>query len=276
MASRRFTVDPAKKKEFINIFLLMPESSILNAMKQAKFTEEDIADLRMRRYLQRALPGGSIKGLQAYIAGLLPPPPDRRQRKPPPEMASSPEDQVADRHQRNPPPHLPVDPAATAAPSEEVTFIDSGETVLSLLSAGTAATKRKVKRKLWNRDFYINKKNQKMVGLPLPAVTTTTMMTTTNTSTTTSMTTAAAPDMDPWAVSSTGKVRTPSARKMAKQRCVKPAVDNILNAGNVQSQAALLRALADHPRLAPAVKMAGIATSRAMAAACGRRRNEAC
>ena len=84
MASRRFTVDPAKKKEFINIFLLMPESSILNAMKQAKFTEEDIADLRMRRYLQRALPGGSIKGLQAYIAGLLPPPPDRRQRNPPP------------------------------------------------------------------------------------------------------------------------------------------------------------------------------------------------
>ncbi len=47
MASRRFTVDPAKKKEFINIFLLMPESSILNAMKQATFTEEDIADLRM-------------------------------------------------------------------------------------------------------------------------------------------------------------------------------------------------------------------------------------
>jgi hypothetical protein len=45
MASRRFTVDSAKKKEFINIFLLMPESSILNAMKQAKFTEEDISDL---------------------------------------------------------------------------------------------------------------------------------------------------------------------------------------------------------------------------------------
>ena len=70
MASRRFTVDSAKKKEFINIFLLMPESSVLNAMKHAKFTEEDIADLRMRRFLQRALPGGSIKGLKAYIAGL--------------------------------------------------------------------------------------------------------------------------------------------------------------------------------------------------------------
>ena len=81
----------------------MPESSVLNAMKQAKFTEEYIADLRMRRFLQRALPGGSIKGLKAYIAGLLPPPPDRRQRKPP-TTAASPEDEVADRHQRTPPP----------------------------------------------------------------------------------------------------------------------------------------------------------------------------
>jgi hypothetical protein len=33
MASRRFTVDSAKKKEFINIFLLMPESSVLNARR---------------------------------------------------------------------------------------------------------------------------------------------------------------------------------------------------------------------------------------------------
>jgi hypothetical protein len=159
MASRQFTVDSAKKKEFINIFLLVPESSVLNAMKQAKFTEEDIADLRMRRFLQRALPGGSIKGLKAYIAGLLPPPPDRRQRKPPTTAASPEDEEVADRRQRKPPPHLPVDPAATAALSEEVTVIDSGETALSsLLSPGTAATKEhKVKCKRWNRNVYTNK-----------------------------------------------------------------------------------------------------------------------
>jgi hypothetical protein len=84
----------------------MPESFVLNAMKQAKFTEEDISNLRMRRFLQRALPGGSIKGLKAYIAGLLPPPPDRRQRKPP-TTAASPEHEVADRHQRKPPPPSP-------------------------------------------------------------------------------------------------------------------------------------------------------------------------
>ena len=119
----------------------MPESSILNAMKQAKFTKEDIADLQIWRFLQRALPGGSITGLKAYIARLLPPPPD-------PTMAASPEDKVADRHQRKPPPHLPVDPDAMAALPEEVTVINSGETVLSSLLPGTAATKeRKVKRK---------------------------------------------------------------------------------------------------------------------------------
>ena len=106
-----------------------------------------------------------------------------------------------------------------------------------------------------------------MVGLPSHAVTTMTMMTTTTTTTTTSMTTTAAQDMDPRAVSSSGKVRSLAAKKMAKQRRVKPSVDKILNAGNVKSQAALLHALADHPALAPAVKLAGIATSRAMAVA---------
>ena len=65
MASRQFTVDSAKKREFINIFLLMPESSVLNAMRQATFTEEDIANLPLRRFLQRDLPNGSIKGLKA-------------------------------------------------------------------------------------------------------------------------------------------------------------------------------------------------------------------
>jgi len=72
MASRRFTVDLVKKKEFINIFLLMLESSILNAMRQATFTEEDIANLRMRRFLQRA----GVEGLHCWTpstATQLPP-----------------------------------------------------------------------------------------------------------------------------------------------------------------------------------------------------------
>ena len=71
MASRRFTVDPVKKKEFINIFLLMPETRVDDAMRKAEFTEKDIADLLLRRSLQRALPGGSITGLQDYSGGGL-------------------------------------------------------------------------------------------------------------------------------------------------------------------------------------------------------------
>jgi len=43
MASRRFTVDPVKKKEFINIFLLMPETRVDDAMRKAEFTKKDIA-----------------------------------------------------------------------------------------------------------------------------------------------------------------------------------------------------------------------------------------
>ncbi len=39
------TVDSTKKEKFISIFILRPESSVFSAMKQAKFTEEDIADV---------------------------------------------------------------------------------------------------------------------------------------------------------------------------------------------------------------------------------------
>jgi hypothetical protein len=58
------TVDSAKKKKFISIFILRPESSVINVMKQAKFTKEDIANVHLRRFLQCALPGRSIKGLK--------------------------------------------------------------------------------------------------------------------------------------------------------------------------------------------------------------------
>jgi hypothetical protein len=48
------TVDPALKKLFIKIFLKTPDSTVINAMRQANFTEENIANIKMRRYLQRA------------------------------------------------------------------------------------------------------------------------------------------------------------------------------------------------------------------------------
>ena len=42
-------------------------------MRSAKLTKRDIANLQIQRFLQCALPGGLIKGLKAYIAGLLRP-----------------------------------------------------------------------------------------------------------------------------------------------------------------------------------------------------------
>jgi hypothetical protein len=87
------TVDPALKKLFIKIFLKTPDSTVINAMRQANFTEENIANIKMRRYLQRALPGGSIKGMKAKILRLNTPSPDRRQRRqhtPPPNLLNGP------------------------------------------------------------------------------------------------------------------------------------------------------------------------------------------
>jgi hypothetical protein len=45
MHSRQFTVDPAKKEKFMSIFLLTPETHVDEAMRSAKFTREDIANL---------------------------------------------------------------------------------------------------------------------------------------------------------------------------------------------------------------------------------------
>jgi hypothetical protein len=47
---------------------------------------------------------------------------------------------------------------------------------------------------------------------------------------------------------------------------VKPVVDNILRTGSVQAQAAVLRAVADHPSLAPARELASINSSKMQAA----------
>jgi hypothetical protein len=78
MASRQFTVDPAKKKKFLNFILQMPKLHVPDAMKLAMFSNEDIADLGLRRFLQRALPGGTVKAMKVHLGAFLlpdPPPP---------------------------------------------------------------------------------------------------------------------------------------------------------------------------------------------------------
>jgi hypothetical protein len=47
---------------------------------------------------------------------------------------------------------------------------------------------------------------------------------------------------------------------------MKPVMDNILHAGSMQAQAAVLHAVADHPYLAPARKLASIDSSKMQAA----------
>ncbi len=75
MASRWFTVDLAKKKKFLNFILQMPKLRVQDAMKLVLFSDEDIADLRLRRFLQRALPGGRVKVMKVHLGAFLLPEP---------------------------------------------------------------------------------------------------------------------------------------------------------------------------------------------------------
>ena len=54
---------------------------------------------------------------------------------------------------------------------------------------------------------------------------------------------------------------------MSKMRRVKPAVDRLCNAGSVEQQASALRAVIDYRDLAAARELAGIDSTKEMAAA---------
>jgi hypothetical protein len=54
MASRRFTVDPTKKKKFLNFILQMPKLRVPDAMKLAMFSDEDTASSRVRSSTERS------------------------------------------------------------------------------------------------------------------------------------------------------------------------------------------------------------------------------
>ena len=78
---RSSSADPAKLKKLTNILLRMPLLQLRDAMNLAKYSDEEIADVAFRRFLQRALPGGSLKAFKAQTAGVVLPPPDRTQRR---------------------------------------------------------------------------------------------------------------------------------------------------------------------------------------------------
>ncbi len=63
-----------------------------------------------------------------------------------------------------------------------------------------------------------------------------------------------------------GTARTLRAMRMAKMRCVKPTVDTIVKAGNVEDQATLICAVVDHPALVAARALAGLLSTKEQAA----------
>ncbi len=107
-----------------------------------------------------------------------------------------------------------------------------------------------------------------MESTALNATTTTTTTTAPNVTTTTTPTTmnaTAMPTGDDWLCHVDGTARRSSAaKKMAKMRRVK--LNQICNAGNVKQQAAVLHAVIDHRDLAAAHELAGIDSTKEMAA----------
>jgi len=70
-----------------------------------------------------------------------------------------------------------------------------------------------------------------------------------------------------WLNNKKGDKRMYQALAVAKHRAVRPAVDKILRVGNPSMQAAVLRAIIDHPSLATPRKIAGIDSSKQQATA---------
>ena len=134
------------------------------------------------------------------------------------------------------------------------------------------------KRKIWDRAYYLRKKLRLLDGaiatvVNLNATTNPTAMATADSVAAVaaitdglSLIADVAAAADPWSLDNNGVVRTPSARRKAKSRQVKPAVDAILRAGSIDAQAAVLRAVADHTSLKDACDLARISSSKEQAA----------
>jgi hypothetical protein len=67
------SADLAKLKKLMIIFLQMPQMQLQDAMELAKNSNKEIADVAFCCFLQRALPGISLKELRAYVAGKVAP-----------------------------------------------------------------------------------------------------------------------------------------------------------------------------------------------------------
>ncbi len=235
---------------------------LLEVMELAKYSNEEIADVAFCRFLQCALPGRSLKVLKVYIAGEvapLPAPPDcsdqRLNHSINDNIEPTPSVDHAISHEARAPATGILPPAFSNVPNpNKVSPV--GRFFGTLLA--TAASKCKQINHL-----YYMKKKKAIFSSPAITMTTTTMMMTTPTTMTTvvptmTVTSTLTAMVAPWLLTKNGTVRMPAARKIAKLWGVKLAIDKIVNAGNVEQQAAVLPAVANHPALTAACELARI------------------
>jgi hypothetical protein len=67
--------DPANQNKLVNNFLWIPQIRLQDTMILKKYSNKEIEDKAFCRFLQHTLPGCSLKGLKAHIAGVVPPMP---------------------------------------------------------------------------------------------------------------------------------------------------------------------------------------------------------
>jgi hypothetical protein len=77
---RSRSVDPDKLKKVIKTLLKMPDLKVPQAMLLARFSNEEVANLSLCRFIQQSLSGKMLKGLKAHVSGTLPPPPPQPDR----------------------------------------------------------------------------------------------------------------------------------------------------------------------------------------------------
>ncbi len=214
--SKSNLADLAKLKKLIKICLRMPQILVSAAMKLAEYSNEEIAILSLRRFIQHALPGGSLKGLRVHVARDVPPlpaPPDRTKQH---QHCVNPNAIIGIKYTPSihhpyardvtraldvvgitPPPVLPHQPSANMVMPDK-----------KLALSVTTATK---KRKLYNQNYYLKRRSHLFIATaniatPHLATTTTTLETAAS----------AISSANPWAFCADGTVRTPVASKMAK------------------------------------------------------------
>jgi hypothetical protein len=235
----------------------------------AQYSYVEIKDKAFCCFLQHTLPSSFLKGLKAHIAGVVPPQPDCTQRYQKQAIKRTPS-----LIERTPPDFDPVANHLERAPATGIASSSPMPYQLfpnEEINQGVAALKNK--RKEYNMAHY---RNRKLRALATTMTTTTTTMMTTMTTTTTmttkttTLTTTPAAAMsssaDPWSVTIHGTLRKPAVARKVKCKIVKPDVKAICQGGNIASEAVVLRAVADHPALNAARKLAGIEMSKTLAA----------